>query len=196
LPSTIHVVQSPPRVCYCSVSCPTLLGPIHLFTGRVPRRARAIGVLGLFLAPRQGATLDPNFPLARSASSSRKQLLGIELRKGRSDARARCVNVNTTDATTGATEHTVTARSVRVQRLFVTTWACREQTGSHVSAMGETGTSPAKLSSPSERLLTCFWGDLSPCEFTFRVPSRDGAAAARWRLTPCRLLCRRQGWSR
>ena len=45
-------------------------------------------------------------------------MLGIELRKGRSDARARCVNVNTTDATTGATEHTVTARSVRVQRLF------------------------------------------------------------------------------
>ena len=52
-------------------------------------RARAIGVLGLFLAPRQGATLVPTISrVARSASSSRKQLLGIELRKGRSDARA------------------------------------------------------------------------------------------------------------
>ena len=165
MPSTLHVIQSPPpRVCYCTVSCPTLLGPIHLFIGRVrapcARHRRAWLVLGS--TPR-GHAVVPNFPLAvaRSASSSRKQLLGIELRKGRSDARARCVNVNTTDATTGATALLLPAQCV-CRGCDVTTWACREQTGSHVSAMGETGTSPAKLSSPSERLLTCFGGDLSP----------------------------------
>ena len=72
------------------------------------RHRRAWLVLGS--TPRGHARSE--FPARARSASSRKQLLGIELRKGRSDARARCVNVNTTDATTGATALLLPAQCV------------------------------------------------------------------------------------